>query len=1000
LSLVLAKQPVSVADQAARLALPISQVLKGDIVIQDDIDHAYILIADDPSVANNWHEIDAGSDIGQQLATLGASLTTETNRAQAAEAQARRVLSSSDPRWAFPTDGTTACDSQLVLLLAAATALGGADIYLDPIAATTYKLTNSFTLPNNCTLSASTAVSLSSSNSSVITLGSFSEIRDLNLVSTYSAGTGVLVNIGNGAHNSTVKNCWLDSPKAHCVQANTTGIHDIAFIGNRFINSSYGMLLNSGSPDIYNIKILDNTFEAGISADAIELNWPSSAWNGSGGGRNVLIRGNHITTSPTSGSSPGSGFGIGIAGGRQINIVGNTFEGTRNQAIHIEDNSSYINIAGNTINDVGHGLILTGCSGITVASASKFVTITGNTINNCAENGIYSVYTSTTYAKSIVISNNVITNNTTGIQFSADFVTGALGAISVQNVICANNIVANNTSHGIGTGGSGSGAVIEGNICEANGGYGINIGTAHKYATIVRGNICENNTLGETNLNYTSGALAASNDYFKSAVYPLVSGAVGPISLFLCGRSTVGTLIVFAQSGAHRCTVAYQINWDGNKLRATLIASDVTSSVQIPQPTMLGNMLQVSATNSNGADTTLSMSFEFYGTTINDNVVGSGTPLVVDEPTIVRGTAPPTTGTWRSADTVWNTATSGVPGWRCSVGGTPGTWIAMADPAAVATITGQYLGSAATFVGLPTTDAASQAASNGDWAFLTADVVGTGTTTAPQYPRGAYVYNGTAFTLGISIGADFIVGTTAGTVAAGNDSRIVGAVQAANNGSDFANAQTVRVNVGAAHRLIPTTLKTSTYTAALGDLVLADATNGTVPLTAPSSAVAGSRFGVAKLDTSTNTVTLTAAGSDVFITGSSGGTVTTSTTVTLAYAETREWVYDGAGKWKVANGQTPIATLTSLFLKTRRSISATGSTAAWSDAIEADTTSGAFPIVLPSAASATSTSELTITNIGANTLTLTGTVSGVTNPTLSQWSSRTIRSTGSALYFV
>ena len=80
-------------------------------------------------------------------------------------------------------------------------------------------------------------------------------------------------------------------------------------------------------------------------------------------------------------------------------------------------------------------------------------------------------------------------------------------------------------------------------------------------------------------------------------------------------------------------------------------------------------------------------------------------------------------------------------------------------------ITGQYLGSAATFVGLPVVDALAAPASNGDWAMLTADVVGTGTVQAPQYMRGAYVYNGTTFSLAMSLGADLgtFAESTAGT---------------------------------------------------------------------------------------------------------------------------------------------------------------------------------------------------------------------------------------------
>jgi len=48
---------------------------------------------------------------------------------------------------------------------------------------------------------------------------------------------------------------------------------------------------------------------------------------------------------------------------------------------------------------------------------------------------------------------------------------------------------------------------------------------------------------------------------------------------------------------------------------------------------------------------------------------------------------------------------------------------------------------------LPTTDIAGDAVQTGDWVILTADDVGTGTTSAPQYPGGIYTYNGAAYEL-------------------------------------------------------------------------------------------------------------------------------------------------------------------------------------------------------------------------------------------------------------
>jgi hypothetical protein len=69
-------------------------------------------------------------------------------------------------------------------------------------------------------------------------------------------------------------------------------------------------------------------------------------------------------------------------------------------------------------------------------------------------------------------------------------------------------------------------------------------------------------------------------------------------------------------------------------------------------------------------------------------------------------------------------------------------------------ITGQYIGSAATLEELPTTDAAGNPVSNGDWAYLNTDVVGTGTTQNPQYPKGVYLWNSSIYTFGFAIGSN------------------------------------------------------------------------------------------------------------------------------------------------------------------------------------------------------------------------------------------------------
>ena len=72
-----------------------------------------------------------------------------------------------------------------------------------------------------------------------------------------------------------------------------------------------------------------------------------------------------------------------------------------------------------------------------------------------------------------------------------------------------------------------------------------------------------------------------------------------------------------------------------------------------------------------------------------------------------------------------------------------------AELATLSNITGQYAGKGATFAALPSLDAEGEALAAGDWAILTADDVGTGTTEVPQYPSGLYVRDaaGTAWEL-------------------------------------------------------------------------------------------------------------------------------------------------------------------------------------------------------------------------------------------------------------
>ncbi len=86
---VLALQPLHVTNRAALLALEIDDVLPGDIVIQDDNSHAYILVGNFPQNFSSWRQIDAevsDADLSAETAAriagdtgLQTNITSETS---------------------------------------------------------------------------------------------------------------------------------------------------------------------------------------------------------------------------------------------------------------------------------------------------------------------------------------------------------------------------------------------------------------------------------------------------------------------------------------------------------------------------------------------------------------------------------------------------------------------------------------------------------------------------------------------------------------------------------------------------------------------------------------------------------------------------------------------------------------------------------------------------------------------------------------------------------
>jgi hypothetical protein len=149
--------------------------------------------------------------------------------------------------------------------------------------------------------------------------------------------------------------------------------------------------------------------------------------------------------------------------------------------------------------------------------------------------------------------------------------------------------------------------------------------------------------------------------------------------------------------------------------------------------------------------------------------------------------------------------------------------------------------------------------------------------------------NGSAASDAAAFGQIPVAGVTGGTYAAGNDSRITGALQAANNLSDVASASISLANLGAATALSTTAVKTTTYAASANQLIPADATSAGFTVTLPTAPADKTRMVVKKIDSTANVVTVAAGGSDVFNKTSGVTSISlalVNQAVTLQYAST------------------------------------------------------------------------------------------------------------------
>lgn len=196
------------------------------------------------------------------------------------------------------------------------------------------------------------------------------------------------------------------------------------------------------------------------------------------------------------------------------------------------------------------------------------------------------------------------------------------------------------------------------------------------------------------------------------------------------------------------------------------------------------------------------------------------------------------------------------------------------------------------------------------------------------------------------------------------DATTKGIVQLAGDFGGTASSPTAPTKVD---KFTVTAVKTTTYTAAVKDLIPADASGGAFTITLPTAPADRSRIYIKKIDTSTNAVTIARGGSDVFEKASGA----TSLTLALPFQAVLLTYNTSAGVWYVSYDLT-LASLDTRFaaLQLATAAKTTTYTAAVGEFVPCDATSGGFTVTLPTAPADGSVVTVKKTDSGSNTVTV------------------------------
>jgi len=452
-----------------------------------------------------WTNLGAGTS-GQFLQTLGAAAnpqwaTVATTYSRSCTLTVAASNSLDIVNADYVCDGV-ADEVQINAALNALPAAGGCVCLMEG----TFTLAAAVTIPgNDITLSGTGKGTLLTTTANIVMIAATARstiiIRNLHLEGTTASSHGIEF---NDVTNSIIEGCEINETDGNCIYIHNGSNYNK--INNNICNASEsnnGIYLYEGAN--YNLvsnNSISNCTTNGMAGIKVDESSSTNYYN--------IIESNHIFSNYR---------GIIFNWDSEYSVISNNLvEENSNVGISIESgNSQYNSIVGNVVyknTSIGMTILGLGCtctgntvfdnSGSGIRFEAFYGSCTGNSVNDNSDVGIY-----VGNGRGMTITgNSVYKNNNVGIH-----VLGDATNVTLSGNVCYDNsyhqirveisdyisVVGNNVSDspanfdGIYLDNGSNDTVINGNICENNGRYGININNANCNRTLISGNNCVGN---------------------------------------------------------------------------------------------------------------------------------------------------------------------------------------------------------------------------------------------------------------------------------------------------------------------------------------------------------------------------------------------------------------------------------------------------------------------------------------------------------------------------